>query len=169
MKKVLQFSGIIAFALALVGFILTMTTTAITYQLGGATVTVSGTTAIFGSKGVLIDTNPATMALIAWILGLIGLLLTCCGVVLPMLKIKGVEKLAGVLNFVAVACFVLAGVFTFFVVSSFLNSNGLSSVGDPKIGVGWVFGAIFYLAGGVFALLPTIMDFAGKGKKKKKK
>ena len=168
MKTFLKFSGIIAFVVALVGFILMMATNAIVWSSGSLQYVVKGTVAIFGSKTDTIlgtaVTNPSPMALIAWILGMVGLLLVCFGIILPLLKNKKLDKFAGLLNLVAVICLVLAGVFMFFVVPTFYGANDAKVPDGTAIGAGWVIGGILFIAGGVLAILPAAMDFLGKKK-----
>ena len=170
MKKVLQFSGIIAFVLGLVGFILLMATPAIAYSDSDATV--RGTLAIFGGAekiwgAIAVTYKPSPLALIGWILALVGLIVICLGVVLPLLKVKGVEKFAGLMNLVAVVLLVLAGVFAFIVVPTWYSANELGDPNNAKalLGAGWIIGGILLIAGGAFAILPAVMDFVGKKKK----
>ena len=114
MKNVLKFSGAIAFALGLAAFILMMATPAAFYTLkiGSSTNTtyLAGTTAIFGAKGTLIDTNLAWSALLAWIFVLVAMLIAAFGAILPLLKIKSLDKIAALLNLVAIGLFAVAGI-----------------------------------------------------------
>ena len=168
MKKVLQFSGIISALLGIVAFILMMATNAVVVKSGSLQVVTAGTVAIFGetNKTILgeVVTKPSPLALIGWILLLVGLVLTLCGIVLPLLKVKGVQKFAGLMNLVAVACFVVAGVFMFLVVPSFVSANGGEVNEYYHIGAGWVIGGILAIAAGVFAILPAAADFLAKKK-----
>ena len=169
MKKVLQFSGIISLVLAVVAFILMLATPAMVVS----DVMFGGTLAMFGGDVSLAQAaylvagsaKLAPLALIAFILILIGLIIVLAGVILPLLKINALEKFAGILNLVALVCFVLAGIFMFCVVPSFTGANGFDKVPDGyNIGAGWVFGGIFAIAGGVFTILPAAVDFMGKKK-----
>ncbi len=174
MKKVLQFAGFISLALAVVAFILMMATPAVLYVSGSNTTSFGGAMAIFGGKLdtaqkiILLTTGDAKLAplaLIAWIFALLGLLIVLAGVVLPLLKINVLEKFAGILNLVALVLFVLAGIFMFIVVPSFVGAQGYDSV--PKefvIGAGWVIGGILAIAAGAFAILPAAAAFIGKSK-----
>ena len=169
MKKILQFSGIISLVLAVVAFILMLATPAMLVE----DVQFGGTLAMFGGdlslaqKVYLVagSAKLAPLALIAFILVLVGLIIVLAGVVLPLLKINALEKFAGILNLVALVCFVVAGIFMFCVVPSFTAANGFDKVPDGyNIGVGWVFGGIFAIAGGAFAILPAAAAFLGKKK-----
>ena len=168
MKKVLQFSGLISLALVVVAFILMMATHAVVVSSGNVQVVYEGTTAIFGKteSTVLGDahTNPSVLALIGWILLLIGMLIVIAGIVLPLLKVTALEKFAGILNLVAVVCFVLGGVFMFIVVPTFYAANDWNVPDNAAIGAGWVIGGILAIAGGVFAILPAAVNFMGKKK-----
>lgn len=168
MKKVLQFSGFISLLLAVVAFILMMATNAVIVKSGNFQVIYEGTVAIFGKTehtalGDLV-THPAPLALIAWILILVGLIIVLAGVVLPLLKVKALEKFAGVLNLCALVCFVLAGIFMFIVVPNFYAANNTDMPEQAKIGAGWVIGGILSIAAGAFAICPAVADFLGKKK-----
>lgn len=168
MKKVLQFSGLIALVLAVVAFILMMATNAIIVKSGNLQVVTAGTTAIFGKNetvlGATVHTNPSVLALIGWILLLVGMLIVCAGVVLPLLKVTALEKFAGLLNLIAVVCFVVGGVFMFIVVPTFYGANDSNVPDNAAIGAGWVIGGILAIAAGVFAILPAAASFLGKKK-----
>lgn len=174
MKKFLQFTGLISLVLAAVALVLMMATPAVIQPLIGDTQTVyAGTTAIFGktSEGILVDvvTKPSVLALIGWILMLVGLVVVCLGILLPLLKIKALERFSGLLDLIALVCFVLAGVFMFFVVPTFYSANNWDVAKNTQIGVGWVIGGIIAIAAGVIAILPAASAFMVKGKKGKKK
>lgn len=165
MKKVLKYSGICAFVLALVGFILMMATPAILDKTGLGTIEYSGVVAIFGHKSTgYLDPEykAAALGLIAWILILVGLIIVCAGIVLPLLKVKVLERFAGVLNLVAVICFVLAGVFMFIIVPNFYGANGWDVPNTAAIGGGWVVGGILSIVAGAVAICPAVVDFIEK-------
>ena len=169
MKKVLQFSGLISLVLAIVAFILMMASDAVIQPIAGNTQTVyAGTTAIFGKteSTILGDvvTKPSALALIGWILMLVGMIIVCAGVVLPLLKINALEKFAGILNLVALVCFVLGGIFMFLVVPTFYAANEWDVQDSTKIGAGWVIGGIVAIVAGAFAILPAAAAFLGKKK-----
>ena len=169
MKKALKYSGIVALLLAIVAFVLMMATNAVVQSSGSVQVVTAGTTAIFGKteSTILGDvvTKPSVLALIGWILALVGMLILCLGVVLPLLKVKALEKFAGLLNLVAVVCLVVAGVFCFLVVPTFFAANGYDSVPDnAAIGAGWVIAGIVNILAGALAIAPAAADFLGKKK-----
>lgn len=168
MKKVLQFSGVISAVLGIVAIVLMMATNAIVVKVGSNQVVTAGTVAIFGETtkvlGVEIVTKPSPLALIGWILALVAVVVVLCGVILPLLKVKGIEKFAGLMNLVAVVCFVVAGVFMFLVVPTFVSANGGEVSEYHHIGAGWVIGGILAIAAGAFAILPAAVDFLGKKK-----
>lgn len=170
MKRVLQFSGAISLALAAVAFILMLVTNAVIVGSGQFQVVYPGTYAIFGHKaeGLLdVTYNPSVLALIGWILALVGMVVVLLGVVLPLLKVKGVEKFAGLMNLCAVVCFVLAGIFMFLVVPTFFAANDSDVPSNAAIGAGWVIGGIVFMVAGGFAILPAAVDFFGKKKKRR--
>ena len=164
MKKFLKYSGLCSLALALVAFILMMATPAIvsTNSDGAVKGTIAifgGTEAIWGPLAITYKASP--MALIGWILGLAGLLVVLAGVVLPLLKIKALEKFSGILSLVAIGLFVAAGVFLFFTVPAFsAATNG--GYDDWTLGAGWIIGAILYLVAAAFAALPVVAQILKK-------
>ena len=168
MKKVLQFSGVISLVLAVVAIVLVLATPAMKFSLLSETL-IPGTTAIFGEKTTVLGREvvvykPSVLALIGWILALVGVLVVLCGVILPLLKVKGIKKFAGVMNVVAVVCLVLAGVFMFLVVPTFVSANGGEVSEYHHIGAGWVIAGILSIAAGAFAILPAAADFLAKKK-----
>ncbi len=172
MKKVLQFAGLISLVLGVVAFILMMATPAVIQPLVGDTQTVyAGTTAIFGKteSTILGDvvTKPSVLALIGWILLLVAMVIVALGVILPLFKVKALEKFSGILDIVALACFVVGGIFMFLVVPTFYGANGRDVADGAAIGAGWVIGGILAIAAGVIAILPAAADFMAKGKKKR--
>ncbi len=169
MKKALKYSGIVALLLAVVAFILMLVTPAIIEQITDSTQhNISGAWAIFGGteKGLLVDTQwkPSVLALIGWILGLVGMLILCLGVILPLLKVKALEKFAGLLNLIAVGCLIVAGIFCFIVVPTFYAANELDVPNYAAIGAGWVIAGIVYILAGACAIAPAAADLIGKKK-----
>lgn len=165
MKNVLKFSGAIAFVLGLVAFILMMATPAATYTVtigGNSNVTYyAGTLAIFGGDSGLLSYNLAWSGLLGWIFTLVAMLLAAFGAVLPLIKVKALEGIAGILNLVAIGLFAVGGVFLFFTAAAFHGANDFVSK-DVALGVGWVFAGIFDLAAAGFAALPVVMGLLKK-------
>ena len=161
MKKFLKFSGIIAVGLAVVAMILMMTTPVLVYTNNSKTYAIEGTAAIFGG-----DFKLAWTALLGWIFILVALVVLIAGIVLPMLKIK--VPVAGILNLVAVALLIVAGIFMFLVKGALVDANqgawGISgaALNEHGMGAGWVIAAILAIAGGVVAVLPAALDFNKK-------
>lgn len=173
MKKFLRFAGLCSAILAVVTFILMMATPAILYD--GKDVVAEGTTAIFGKTttyggGIISFSSKidlAWTALLAWIFVLLAMLILICGVILPLLKVKALEKFAGLLNVCAVILLVVAGIFMFVTAPAFFTANGFDNVPNKcALGPGWVIGGIIAIVAGVIAILPAVADFLGKGKKK---
>jgi len=171
MKKFLQFAGLISAVLAIVAFILMLAGKALVYETSSAQYFVSGSRAIFGGKEETIlgtvEYKPAATALIAWILILAAIIILVAGVVLPLLKVNALEKVAGLLNLVAVCALVVGGILLFFTQPVFnaANETALGTVYDDyKLGAAYVIGAILAILGGVVAILPAAMDFIGKKK-----
>ncbi len=174
MKKVLKFAGLISAVLALIGFILIMATPVAAYHDSNANAYFGGLNAIFAtgkcqasgggiSIAVDFDGKLAWSALLAWIFVLVALLILVAGIVLPLLKVKALDKFAGVLNLVAVCLLVVAGIFVFISKATFWAANKYDG-GDYSLGIGWIFAGIFFLLAGAIAIAPAAVDFLGKKK-----
>ena len=175
MKVVLKYSGIISFVLAVVAFILLLATPGVKYTTSqniignsSGTYSVAGTACIFGGTDAKYASTWA--GLLAFILVIIALIILCAGIILPLVKVKALDKFAGILNLVAVASLIVAGVFAFCIVAAFKAANGDASgsisVGGIdlakatySLGIGWIISGILLIASGVFAVLPAIADF----------
>lgn len=180
MKKVLQFAGMISLALAAVAFVLMMVTPAVVYTVSSSsTINFAGTMAIFGGKPdtaqalalLTTEVKPAVMALLAWIFAIVAMAILLLGVLLPLLKVKALEKFSGLLNLCALVLLVLAGIFMFTVRASFYTAQGFKPEDIPEkaaLGAGWVIGGIIAIVAGAFAILPAAADFMGKKKGKRK-
>ena len=181
MKKALKFSGLVAALFAILSFILMMVTPAITIKgITGGVQELAGTAAIFGKSSDLTIGEAAYYAngdlvipaswsaIIAWILVMVSMVILLLGVILPILKIKALDKFAGLLNLVAVCALVVAGIFMFIELGVFLALIDRSDASGYALGAGWVIAGILAILGGCVALLPAIADFMG-GKKKKRK
>ena len=175
MKTFLKYSGILAAVVAIVGFILMMTTPAFAYTSGDNTYTLSATAALFGEDvtgSISIITinaghnNAVWSCTLGWILAMVGVLALVLGVLLPLLKL---EKFAGLINIIALCALVVAGIFVFISKPCTFTVNGASEASNPYsdygLGAGWVIAAILYIVGGILAALPAAIDFLG-GKKK---
>lgn len=175
MKKVLKFAGIISAVLALVAFILLMATPVASYKDGNLTGYYEGMNAIFGtgkqnlaSGGVSLtgdfDGKLAWSGLLAWIFVLLALLILIAGIVLPLLKVKAMDKFAGLLNLIAVGLLIVAGVFAFISRAVFWSVNEFSSNDGWSLGAGWIIGGILLVLAGLVAIAPAAIDFIGKKK-----
>ena len=176
MKKALKFSGLVAAVLATLAFILMMFTPAVTTQgIVGGTYELPGTAAIFGHNGdglsagqILSFCNkdgviPATWsAIIAWILMMAAVVILLLGVILPLFKVKALTKFAGLLNLIVVIALVVAGIFMFIQVPTFLGAAGRSDASGYALGAGWIISAIVAIVAGVCAILPAAVDLASK-------
>ena len=176
MKKFLKFSGIVALVFALVAFILLMASHSVVYADNTAN-WYSGISAVFGggtaqvnimgwTKSGSVDAKLAWPALIGWILIVVAMVILLLGIVLPLLKVKALEKFAGVLNLVAVCALVAAGILVFFTEPAFGAANDWSSdaIKQWTLGAGYVVAGILAILGGVCAILPAAADFLGKKK-----
>lgn len=161
MKTFLKFAGLISAVLALVAFILLLASNALIYTYGNVSVSVPGTDVLFGHPTNIYDYKPAATALIAWILVIIAFIILVLNFVLPLLKVKALEKFSGILNLVAVGALVVAGILLFFTqgVYSAANDDGFK---DYKLTFGYVFAAILLLVAGIISFLPTAFALTKK-------
>ena len=176
MKKALKFSGLVAAVLATLAFILMMFTPAIVCEgpVFGGHYEIAGTVAIFGkSKGFALGEAavfcnsdgvipPTWSAIIAWILMMAAVVILLLGVILPLFKIKALTKFAGLLNLIVVIALVVAGIFMFIQVPTFLGATGRSDASGYALGAGWIISAIVAIVAGVCAILPAAVDLASK-------
>lgn len=179
MKKFLQFSGLIALVAGIVGLVLIMFTHSVVGQSAPSDNWYSGVSAIFGGGeykwtvsgfGITVSDvatfkgNNSSSALVAWIFALAGLLGLVLGVILPLFKVKGFNKFAGLINLCSVLLLLTAGVLLFFTVTNFAGVNNWDNTNNVALGGGWVVGAILFLVAGVIAICPAIADFVAKRK-----
>lgn len=159
MKTFLKFSGVIALALGVVALILMLVSPGIVADnLVNALYDFSGTTCIFGKGDYF---APTWAGLLAFILVVVALVILLAAFILPLLKVKALDKFAGVLNLVAVVSLIVAGVFMFCIVPAYEAANG-GLPGNPGVGAGWVIGAILAIVGGFVAIAPAAADFISK-------
>lgn len=166
MKKVLPFAGLIAFATAAVALVLMLATNGVVVTSGNLQLNYAGTTVVFGKteSTILGDavTKPSVLALIGFILLVVGLLASCAGVLGGLLKVKALQKFGGLFMLVAAGCFLVAGIFMFLAVPTFYGANDAKVPDGAALGAGWVIGAILALVGAAFSALPAIMGLLGK-------
>ena len=167
MKKYLKFSGVVAALFALIAFILMMATPAIMYK---DDVVASGIVALFGQKGetpllgLPTETKLAWSALVAWIFVITALVILISGIVLPILKVKALNKFMGLSNCLAALLLVVGGVFTFITIVVFFTANGADNVPDNcYLGAGWIIAGVLEILAGLLTALPLVAEF---GKKK---
>lgn len=174
MKNILKFAGVCSLVLAVVAFILLLSVEAFHSTVAGAVIPFGGSLVIFGgdlttAQKVVLGASTAKgsgLALVAWLSLLVGLFFAICGLVLPLLKKKKYDRIAGLLNICAALFFVLAGVFTFTGVSSFFTANGFDKVpSSVSNGGGWIVSGILAIVAGVIAICPAVVDFVDKKKK----
>ena len=176
MKTFLKFAGLISLGLAVVGFILVMSSHSVVYASSPADNWYSATSAIFGggkaqitlsgwgvsiTSGVQdVDAKGAWCGLLSWIFVLVGLLGLVAGVVLPLLKIKGFQRFAGLVNLCSAGLLLVGGIFLFFTAPAFVAANELGN--GWTLGGGWVVAAILYIAAGAVAIFPAAVDLIEK-------
>ncbi len=186
MKRFLQFSGLIAAVIAIVGFVLMMTCPSLVYTvtspLSGSksSTSYSGIMGIFGGTvkgsigGISFDAgkiNPTPLAIVAFVLLCVAIVILLLGAILPIMKVKALNKFSGLLNLIAVVCLIAAGVMLFFEVPSWCaaqsTENYKMSTDNFSLGAGWIIAAVLSIVGGVVAILPACANFLAKGKKRR--
>ena len=155
MKQFLKFAGFVALGLALIGFILMMATPAIKFH--GNTLA-EGTDAIFGKKVAGYDVfKPSVLALFAWIFVLLSMLFLMVNAVLVLVKKDIFAKHAKIIFIVLAILLILAGVFMFLVIPTFISTNGGGSADGTSIGVGWIIGAILLIGAGAVCCMKALV------------
>ncbi len=170
MKKFLKYTGICSFVLALIAFILMLGTDSLVYNYKegafSVSTSISGTLGVFGGTyslmGLSTTCNATWSAIIAFILIVVAMIILLAGFILPLLKIHTLDKVAGILNFVAVIALLVAGIFLFIELPCFASANGGGDYSGWSLGAGWIVAGIFCLLAGLLSVLPAIFDFLGK-------
>ena len=165
MKKFLQFSGFVAALLALIAFIFLLAGNGVVYRYNDSAWFVPGTRAIFGGEvKTLLGTvkySPAATALIAWIFVLLAMIALLVVNVLPLLKVKALDKFAGLIGLVAAGLLLVAGILLFFTKVAFSGANS-NAFDDYHLTFAFVFAGILSIIGAGIAALPTCLNLLGK-------
>ena len=169
-KKFLKYTGICSFVLSFLSFILILSCDSLVYssrQSGvSISVSISGAIGIFGGNyeviGVSVPCNATWSAVTAFVFILVAMIILLAGFILPLLKIHALDKVAGILNFVAVIALLVAGIFLFIELPCFASANGGGDYSGWSLGAGWIVAGILCLLAGLLSVLPAIFDFLGK-------
>jgi hypothetical protein len=133
-------------------------------------------TAIFGGNtnatmgGIIVSSalygEMVWSAFLSWILVVASLLILLLAAILPLAKVKLTDKVAGLLNLIAVGCLVVAGIFGFMILGTWAAVNGVDLEGTSyAIGSGWVIASILALVAAGIGIFPAFADFLSKSKK----
>ena len=156
MKKFLQFSGLIAAALALAAFIFLLAGNGLIYTNGNLSLTIPGTNVIFGG-----DYKLAATALIGWILVLLAMLALIVVSVLPLLNVKALDKFAGLITLASAGLLIVAAILIFCSKAAFVGANG-NLYNNYSLTFAFVFAGILSIFAGIIAALPACMNLMGK-------
>lgn len=156
MKKFLQFSGLIAAGLALAAFIFLLAGNGLIWKDGNFSHTIPGVNVIFGG-----DYKLAATALIGWILVLLAMLALITVSVLPLLKVKALDKFAGLITLCAAGLLLVAAILIFCSKAAFVGANG-NLYKNYSLTFAFVFAGILSIGGAVVATLPACMNLLGK-------
>ncbi len=170
MKAFLKFSGLIAAVLAIVSIILMMATPALSATSGNVTVTVDGTTVLFGAdtKTLLgtVHTNGAWSTLVGWILTLVAAIALLVVGILPLLKVNALDKFAGLIALCSACALIVGGVLLFFVQPAMNAANAVDAIKEPfknySLGAGHIVAAILNILAGLVAACPAVMKLLKK-------
>lgn len=167
-----KYTGLLSLVVAAVAFVLFMVTPAVVgngFEAVGTTVIFGGNTRSYAGGVSIYSSYLGSMvwsAFLSWILVLVSLLILLLAAVLPLAKVKLTDKLAGLLNLVAVGALVVAGVFGFMILGIWAAVNGVDLNGTSYgAGAGWVIASILSIVAGGIALCPAAADFLSKSKK----
>ena len=163
MKKFLEFSGLIAAALALAAFIFLLAGNGLVYTYNNSASYVPGAIVVFGGdlKGLLtIHCKPAATALIAWILILLSMLVLIALFVLPLLKVKALDKFAGLITLCAAGLLIVSAILIFCSKAAFVGAN--DAFDSYKLTFAFVFAGILSILGGAVAALPACLKLLDK-------
>ena len=169
MKKFLEFAGLCALGLAIVGFILMMATPAVAAMNGNNVSYLPAVEALFGTE----NSQALWPGLVSWILVLVALVGGIVIFVLPLLKIDLFGKMSDLVSLILCGLLVVAGVLLFFESAAYqaaLNdaTSGwggaiASTLGVTyAVGAGWIVGGILLICAGAVAGLPAILRLVGK-------
>ena len=170
MKKFLKYTGICSFVLALIAFILMLGTDSLVYNYKegafSVSTSISGTLGVFGGTyslmGLSTTCNATWSAVTAFVFILVAMIILLAGFILPLLKIHTLDKVAGILNFVAVIALLVAAIFLFIELPCIASANGGGDWSGWSLGAGWIVAGILCLLAGLLSVLPAIFDFLGK-------
>ena len=134
----------------------------------GGTLTASGS----GFSVDLGTINPTPSAIIAFILIAAAIVILLLGAILPIAKVKVLNKISGVLNLAALLCLVVGGILIFVEVPCWCSAQSTAdytvSPDNFSLGGGWLTAGILSCAAGVLAIFPTFANLLAKGKKKRR-
>jgi len=156
MKKFLEFSGLIAAALALAAFIFLLAGNGLVYTSGNVTLTVKGVEVIFGG-----DYKLAATALIGWILVLLAMLSLIAVSVLPLLQVKALDKFSGMITLCAAGLLLVAAILIFCSKAAFVGANS-NIYKNYSLSFAFVFAGILSILAACTAALPACMSLIGK-------
>lgn len=165
MKFLTKYGTYIAIALLLLAFVLTISAPAViyhytSYYVGSNSVSYIGRICIFGSKDA--GLKATFIGILIYFFGFIDIVAFMAKYVLPLFGVHALDKFSSIIDIGAAALMFLNGIFSFCIVGAFVSANGATPYAKNfSIGAGWVFAALFYLAGAALILVPMIMKMSG--------
>ena len=129
------------------------------YKSGNITLSISGTTAIFGDKNHTL----AATALIAWIFVLLAMLALIAVSVLPLLKVKALDNISKMLTLACAGVLLIAGVLLFFTKLAFSGANN-NYFDSYSTSFAFVFAGILAILSAACAACPAVLALLGKDK-----
>ena len=166
MKKLSGIVSVFAFPVTIVSFILMLATDAFILRLRGEDFAYPGTEVIFGRKSLgSLDpgTNASPLALAAWIILLVTILLIILNLFLRFVYGEELEKLQLFISFIIIAALILSAIFMFNVISNYWSANGWGTpFSSTRFGTGWGVAASFCFLAALITLFPIVVRFADR-------
>ena len=168
MKKYLKFSGVVSIVLSIVLLVLLITSEFLIYTDLPFKDVFTGKQALFGGREGF---NNAAVALVAWAFIASSLILLVVGFLAPMINLTGsANKVAAVVNFIAVGLFVVAGILILFSMDAFISAN-MSNTGVREFwpflksygySGAWIFLGILSIVTGLITVVPALGNILEK-------
>jgi len=146
--------------LTVIAFILMMATPAFYFKFGKHYYEESGIVAIFGDKDFIYNPYCSPAALIAWIIGLLGIIVLIALIGWSFLGGEIEARYKGIVELIFAFGFVIAGILVFLVVPTYFGANGEKDVTSfYHICGGWIASALLYIFSGLTLAIPGYLNF----------
>lgn len=160
MKKYTKYLNLLASVLLIISFVLMLSCTGIT--VSNDKHQISGISVLFGGKKELLNLqiHSSPLALIGFILLIIGLVLICSFTILKI--IKGESKNANMVILCGALFAIISSIFIFLTKVSFLQANDYFEDFKLTLSGGYITAGVLTLFGGIIALVDPVLNFIDK-------